>query len=149
MGRLPPDWTGGKDSAMTAASLYEQGHLVVAAIRVLEHRKKVPPSVEDICQCLSLSSEQGHRLCSRLQEQEVVEVVEGAYGTKVFLRDHRLLEELPKTEESAGMADEVKKFQASRKGMDDRIAAFKAQQEEKKKSLFADLEKKLKKEPKK
>ncbi len=130
---------------MKAKSLYEQGHLVVAAIRVLEHQRKVPPSVEDICSCLSLSTEQGHRICSRLQEQKVVEVVQGAYGTKVFLRNHHLLEELPKTEDASGIADEVKKFQESRKGMDERIAAFKAQQEEKKKHLFADLDKKLKK----
>ncbi|MGD8367165.1 MAG: hypothetical protein PVG78_05975 [Desulfobacterales bacterium] len=130
---------------MKGKSLYEEGHLVVAAIRVLEHQRKVPPSVDDICSCLSLSTEQCHRLCSRLQEQKIVEVVKGAFGTKVFLRDHHLLEELPKTAESAGIADEVKKFQESRKGMDERIAAFKAQQEEKKKNLFADLDKKLKK----
>ncbi len=130
---------------MTAASFYEQGHLVVAAIRVLEHQKGVPPSVEDICGCLSLSSEQGNRICRRLQENGIVEVVEGAYGTKVFVRDHLLIEELPRTGESSKIADEVKKFQESRKGMDEKIAAFKAQQEEKKKSLFADLDKKLKK----
>lgn len=118
---------------------------MVAAIRVLEHQKKVPPSVEDICRCLSLSSEQGHRICSRLAEEQIVEVVEGAYGTKVFVLDHQLLEDLPRSEDSAGIADEVKKFQESRKGMDDRIAAFKAQQEEKKKNLFADIEKQLKK----
>jgi len=130
---------------MTATSFYDQGHLVVAAVRILEHQKGVPPSVEDICGCLSISAEQGHRICSRLQEEQIVAVVKGAYGTKVFLRNHRRLEELPKPEESGSIADEVKKFQESRKGMDERIAAFKAQQEEKKKSLFADIEKKLKK----
>jgi hypothetical protein len=144
-GHSPATPADGKDPKMKAKSLYEQGHLVVAAIRVLEHQRKVPPSVEDICSCLSLSTEQGHRICSRLQEQMVVEVVRGAYGTKVFLRNHHLLEELPKTEDASGIADEVKKFQESRKGMDERIAAFKAQQEEKKKNLFADLDKKLKK----
>ena len=80
-----------------------------------------------------------------IHTEQIVAVVKGAYGTKVFLRNHRRLEELPKTEESGSIADEVKKFQESRKGMDERIAAFKAQQEEKKKSLFADIEKKLKK----
>ncbi|MCF8049985.1 MAG: hypothetical protein K9L59_02025 [Desulfobacterales bacterium] len=130
---------------MAAASLYDQGHLVVAAIRVLEHQKGVPPSVDDISRCLSLSAEQSNRICSRLQEAGVIEVVKGAYGTRAFVRDYLRLEDLPKSEESAKLADEVKKFQESRKGMDERIAEFKAQQEEKKKSMFADLDKKLKK----
>ena len=130
---------------MAAASLYDQGHLVVAAIRVLEHQKGVPPSVDDISRCLSLSAEQSSRICSRLQEADVIEVVKGAYGTRAFVRDYLRLEDLPKSEESAKLADEVKKFQESRKGMDEKIAEFKAQQEEKKKSMFAELDKKLKK----
>ena len=130
---------------MAAASLYDQGHLVVAAIRVLEHQKGIPPSVDDISRCLSLSAEQSSRICSRLQEADVIEVVKGAYGTRAFVRDYLRLEDLPKSEESAKLADEVKKFQESRKGMDEKIAAFKAQQEEKKKSMFAELDKKLKK----
>jgi len=130
---------------MAGSSLYDQGHLVVAAIRVLEHQKGVPPSVDDISRCLSLSAEQSSRICSRLQEAGVLEVVKGAYGTRAFIRDYLRLEDLPKSEESAKLADEVKKFQESRKGMDERIAEFKAQQEEKKKSMFAELDKKLKK----
>ena len=130
---------------MAAASLYDQGHLVVAAIRVLEHQKGVPPSVDDINRCLSLSAEQSSRICNRLQEAGVIEVVKGAYGTRAFVRDYLRLEDLPKSEESAKLADEVKKFQESRKGMEEKIAAFKAQQEEKKKSMFAELDKKLKK----
>ena len=130
---------------MAAASLYDQGHLVVAAIRVLEHQKGIPPSVDDISRCLSLSAEQSSRICSRLQEADVIEVVKGAYGTRAFVRDYLRLEDLPKSEESAKLADEVKKFQESRKGMDEKIAEFKAQQEEKKKSMFAELDKKLKK----
>ncbi len=130
---------------MAAASLYDQGHLVVAAIRVLEHQKGIPPSVDDISRCLCLSAEQSSRICSRLQEADVIEVVKGAYGTRAFVRDYLRLEDLPKSEESAKLADEVKKFQESRKGMDEKIAEFKAQQEEKKKSMFAELDKKLKK----
>ncbi len=130
---------------MAVASLYDQGHLVVAAIRVLTHQKGLPPSVEDISRCLCLSTEQGGRILHRLQEEGIIEVVEGGYGTRVFVREHLRVEDLPRTGESTGLADEVKKFQESRKGMDEKIAAFKAQQEEKKKSMFAELDKKLKK----
>jgi hypothetical protein len=125
------------------ATLYHQGHLVVSAIRILEHQKKVPPSVEDVCRCLSYSVEQGNRICGRLHELGIIEVVRGAFGTKLFVRNHLQLEELPREEEEGALAKEVKKFQDSRKGLDERITAFKTRQDEKKRSLFADLEKKL------
>ena len=63
---------------MLKKDLYTQGHLVVSAIRVLEHRTGKPPTVEDICQMLLLSLEQGHLLCKRLHEAGVIDREEGA-----------------------------------------------------------------------
>jgi len=120
---------------MPGENLYTNGHLIVAAIRVLEHQQQVPPSIQDVCDCLSLSVEQGHLLCRRLHQRGVLEMIEGAFGSKLFIRNHLALED---------MADEVKKFQDARKGMAEKIASIKAEQKEKKKSLWADLEAQLK-----
>ena len=117
---------------MAGDDVYKNGHLIVAAIRVLEHQKTVPPSVEDVCRCLSLSVEQGHLMCRRLHQRGILEIIEGAYGPKLFVRNHTALEELAGEEEAPALADEVKKFQDSRKGMADKIASIKAEQKEKK-----------------
>jgi len=129
---------------MSGEDLYSSGHLIVAAIRVLEHQKKVPPSIQDVCHCLSLSVEQGHLMCRRLHERGVVEMIEGAFGSKLFVRNHTALEDMAEEAQAPALAEEVKKFQDSQKGMAEKIASIKAEQKEKKKSLWADLEAQLK-----
>ena len=79
---------------MTAKDLYSEAHLVVAAIRILEHQKKTPPSIEDICTALSLSVEQGNFLCRKLEMMEIIKVVEGAFGTRLFILNHLKIEEI-------------------------------------------------------
>jgi hypothetical protein len=126
--------------------LYQQGHLLVAAIRILEHGQKKQPSLTDICTCLSLSEESGHLICRKLLGLGVVEAVEKPDGIRLFIRDHLKLEEIPRTQETDRFHEEIEKFKASQKGLANKIEALKASNSEKKKSLFADLEDKLKKQ---
>ena len=88
--------------------------------------------------------EQGNILCRKLKDIGILEVVEGNYGIRLFVRDHLKLEEIPKETEDSGLEDAVKQFQNSRKAMAQKVATIKADQAEKKKNLFAELEKKLK-----
>ncbi|CAB5137613.1 hypothetical protein D3OALGA1CA_3646 [Olavius algarvensis associated proteobacterium Delta 3] len=134
---------------MSGEDAYTNGHLIVAAIRVLEHQNNVPPSIEDVCRCLSLSVEQGHLMCRRLHQRGVLEMIEGAFGSKLFVRNHTALEDMASEAEAPALAEEVKKFQDSRKAMAEKIASIKADQKEKKKSLWADLEAQLKSDIKK
>ncbi len=129
---------------MKDTSFYSNAHLVVAAIRVLEYQKGRPPTVHEMCDTLSVSLEQGNILCRKLKGIGILEVVEGNYGIRLFVRDHLKLEEIPKETEDAGLEDAVKQFQNSRKAMAQKVATIKADQAEKKKNLFAELEKKLK-----
>jgi hypothetical protein len=76
----------------------------------------------------------------------IIDVVEGAFGTKLFIKDHLLLEEIPQGATEDNLEKELKKFQNAKKDYIQKIELFKAEQEKKKKNLFVELEKKLKKD---
>ena len=130
---------------MKAETLYKNAHLFIAAVRVLEHRKSAPPSIEDVCEMLSISVEQGSYICRKLKEYQAIEMVESAYGPRLFIKDHLKLEEIPAEEQEDRLGKALKEFQTSRQQHSSKIAAIQESQKEKKKNLFADLEKQLKK----
>jgi hypothetical protein len=130
---------------MQGTDLYSYAHLVVAAIRVLEHQKTIPPSIDDICQTLSFSPERGNLICRKLHEIGIIDVVEGAYGTRLFIKNHLLIEEIPKGTRESGLEKELKKFKEAKKDYTQKIESLQAEQAEKRKSLFSEIEKKLKK----
>ena len=129
---------------MKNTDLYTHAHAFIAGIRVCEFRKAGQPTIDDVCSLLSISTEQGHHICNKLEELEVIECVEGAFGVRVFIRDHLKVEEIPRGETGSSMEDELKKFQDSKKQFSRKIESIQAAQAEKKKSLFAEVEKKLK-----
>jgi hypothetical protein len=129
---------------MTEHTLYNDAHLMVAAIRILEHQTKAPPSLDSVCQLLAFSAEHGNLVCRKLQALEIVKRVEGAFGTRLYIVDHLKIEDLPRDAGPDKLAEALEAFQASRTDFSKKIESFKAQQEAKKKDLFADIEKKLK-----
>ena len=135
--------------ATKATDFYTQAHLITAAIKVLEHQQATPPSVEQVCETLTFSIEQGHRLCNRLKEMDIIDITSGAFGTRLFIVDHLKIEEIPRGETGSSMEAELRKFQDTQKGLEKKVETIKAEQEKKKKDLFADLEKQFKKQSKK
>jgi hypothetical protein len=127
-------------------NLYSQAHLMVAAIRVYEHLNSRPPTVDDVCRVINFSMEQGYFICRKLQEIDIIKAVEGSYGTRLFISDHLKLEDLPRDEPENKLEEDLKKFQDSQKAFSRKIESFQAQQKQKKKNLFAEMEKKLKEE---
>jgi hypothetical protein len=127
-------------------NLYYQSHLMVAAIRVFEHLNSRPPTVDDACRVINFSTEQGHFICRKLQEIDVIKAVEGSYGTRLFIDDHLKLEDLPREAPGNKLEDELKKFQDTQKSFSRKIESFQAQQKQKKRDLFTEMEKKLKEE---
>jgi hypothetical protein len=126
--------------------LYSQAHLMVAAIRVFEHNNSRPPTIDDLCRMINFSIEKGNFICRKLEEINVIEAVEGTYGTRLFVRDHLNIEDIPRGEADNNFEDELKKFQESQKAISQKVESFQAKQKQKKKDLFAEMEKKLKKE---
>ena len=131
---------------MQGKDFYSDAHLVVAAIRILEHQNSTPPSIDEVCRVMSFSLEQGNFVCRKLNEMNIIDVVEGAFGTKLFIKNHLLLEEIPKGATEDNLEKELKKFQNTKKDYTQKIKLFQTEQEKKKKNLFAELEKKLKKD---
>lgn len=129
---------------MKEIDLYTKAHLVVAAIRILEHQANVSSSIEKVCQMISFSLEHGNLICKKLDEMGIIELVEGAYGTMLFVKNHLKIEEIPRGAEESKLEEEIKKFQNDKKGLSKKIESFQAKQAEKQKNLFAELEKKLK-----
>ena len=126
-------------------NLYNRAHLVVAAIRIIEHQNAAPASIEELCKVLSFSLEQGHYICRKLAEKEIIGMVEGAYGIKLYIKDHLKLEDIPKVPVESKIEKELQKFQSSRKQISKKIESIKTEQAKKKQDLFAELEQKLKK----
>lgn len=123
---------------------YSSAHLVVSAIRILEHQHNAAPSVEDVCDMLQFTVEQGLLICRKLEELKIIEIVEGAFGTRLYVQNHEKIEEIPKERQESQLDQELKKFQSARKDRTKEIESFQAKQAEKKKNLFAEIEKKLK-----
>jgi len=126
--------------------LYSNAHLFIAAIRVFEHQNSTPPTIEDICRVLSMSIEHSSYLSRKLKEIGIIDVVEGSFGIRLFVRDFLKIEEIPRDEDKSKLEEELKKFQESQKGLSQKVESIQTQQAEKKKNLFAEMEKKLKQE---
>lgn len=125
--------------------LYKKAHLVVAAIRLLEHQNSASPSIEMVCQMLSFSIEKGNLVIRNLKELGILDVTEGAFGVRLFIKNHLAIENIQRDENEDKLADELEKFQNAQKQRFKKIESIKAQQAAKKKDLFAEIEQKLKK----
>lgn len=125
-------------------SLYESAHLFVAAVRLLAHKDQSPPDIDQVCDMLHLSQERGGFICRRLEDIGALEAVKSAYGLRLFVCDHLKIEDIPKGGVPDRLQDELHKFQAAQKDVASRIKTMQAEQKEKKKSLFEEIEKKLK-----
>ena len=142
-------WTAFFPIIMQNSDFYSNAHLFVAAIRVFTHQNSAPPSIDQVCRITSFSLEQGNFICKKLKELGVVDVVEGGFGNRLFIKDHLKIEEIPKGKKEGKLEESLKEFQNSRKEFTRKIESFQAQQAKKQKNLFAELEKKLKKGSKK
>lgn len=102
-------------------SLYEQGHLVVAALRLFTHTEGRMPAAAEIAEMTGMSVEVTLLLCRRLIEVEALRAVEGAFGERYCLGDHRRLEDLPRAVDDAEMEREIERFRAVKDGEQKKI----------------------------
>jgi hypothetical protein len=105
---------------------YDEGHLIVAAIRVLAHRQAGrPPTEDEVAQLVGVSREWVGVLVSALERAGAVRVLTGPFESRVEIADHLALEKLPRQAAGAGVEEELKEF-----------AAKKREEEEKLRTLF-------------
>jgi hypothetical protein len=93
-----------------SAPSYRDGHLVVAAVRILESREKHPPTEEEIGALLKWHTERVGLVARGLIELGVLKPVTTAYDVRLELADHLPLEDLVGDEETPGFADEIAEF---------------------------------------
>ena len=123
---------------------YGEGHLFVAAIRLLEHRNSAPPDLDQIAELLGFSTEQAGLVSRRPQGLGIIRAVKGAYGDRWSVDEHLKLEELPRSEEESQLDEALKQFKEEKHKISQKIETIKAEQSKKQKDLFSEIEKKLK-----
>ena len=128
---------------------YTEAHVFIAAIRVLEHQKKQPPTEEEASAMVSMSPEAGYALCRRLKEKGIVRTAEGAFGWKVFVEDHLKIEEIPQGEKKHDLAQELALFQKKQRDKNKSMEAIQEELTRKRNEKFAEIEARFKKELKK
>ncbi len=79
-------------------------------------------------------------------EMGIVDSVEASFGNRLFIRDHLKIEEISREDDESKLEEDLKKFQESQKGLSQKIENIQAKQAQKRKDLFAEMEKKLKQE---
>lgn len=127
--------------------LYSEAHLFTAAVRILHHRKQTQPSVDDLCEMLGISVEHGLSVARKLADKGILETFEDPFSIRLGLGDHLLIEDLPRTEtEESSLSDELAQFMAKKKSEERKIENIQAELDKKKKSMFNDIEEKLKKQ---
>jgi hypothetical protein len=121
---------------MAAKPAYEDGHLIVGAVRVLTHRAAKPPRPEDVADLLGLAPDFARNLVRALGEEGILRVVENPFEIRVEIGDYLKLEDLPRESEAPSIKDEL----------DDFMKRKKKEVEETKKMLSSDEIEKKKKE---
>ena len=99
---------------MKKTDFYSNAHLVVAAIRIHDHQNAAFPTIHEVSRTLSFSMEQGNYICKKLIEMGIIEVVEGAYETRLFIKNHLQLEEIPRGPIESKIEKELQEFQTSK-----------------------------------
>ncbi len=121
---------------------YEEGQLIVAAIRVLEHQLSRPPSIEEVGDALNRSAEIAHLHVRGLESEGIVRVVKTPFETHLEIVDHMKLEELPKGEQSAAFGTDLDEFHEKKKKEHEAMESFFASggEDEKKKKKLESLD---------
>ena len=125
---------------------YDLAHLTIAAVRITEHRNTAAPGIKDICDMLSISVEEGNRICRKLAGMGVIEIIEGAFGERLYITDHLKIEDILKQDKPESLQAAVEKFQTERKGIVNKVESAQAEQKGRKKKMYSDLELALKKQ---
>ena len=111
---------------MKKKDLYKSAHLVVAAMRILEHQNGMPPSVDSLGSVLSFSLEECSYICRRLHEMGIIDIVKGPFGTKLFIKNHPELENISRSTDDPDIKEDINKFMSSKKNYAQEIEAIKA-----------------------
>ncbi len=127
------------------SSLYYDGHLFVAAIRILEKQNSKTPTIGEICQIMSISPEKGNLIARKLLDMGIVKKISGAHEIGFIIENHLKIEELHRYKQEDGIDKEIKRFISSKEEQKKKIEIIRDKSKKKKKKLFDGIETQLKK----
>ncbi len=131
---------------MKIKDLYNNAHILVAAIRIHEHRHGFPPSIKEICKILSFSAEQIGFLIRKLENLEIINTIQSANELKIFIKNHLKIEEIPTIHKENKLEENIKKIQLAKKArLNLTLKDFELQQKQKQKDIFAKINENFKK----
>ena len=87
-----------------------EGHLVVAAIRVISYRLGKPPRPEDISDLLGIAPAWVRMLAKSLEDEGIIAIVRSAFDEHLEVRDYNKLEGLEEDEVDLDMNKEFADF---------------------------------------
>lgn len=87
-----------------------QGHLIVAAIRILSHQRKRPPTAEEIADTLGLSREIALHILRGLEARDIVRAIETPFEVRFDIEKHRAVEDLPLDSTGPDLGREIEDF---------------------------------------
>jgi DNA-binding MarR family transcriptional regulator len=109
-------------NGMKVQCSFAEGHLVVAAIRVLAHRHEGrPPTVEEIAELTGISKEWAGVLVASLEQSGIVRSLPGPFETRVEVREYLALEKLPRENSAARVDDELREFAQKKKAEEEKL----------------------------
>jgi hypothetical protein len=124
---------------------YNEAHLFVAAVRILQHLKGTAPRVEDVCSMLDISVESGLVVCRKLKRLGIIEIIEDPFSIRLCVANYLEIETLPREiKDEGGLAKDIEQFMAKKKNMDQKVEDIQAALKKKKQDLFRDIEEKMK-----
>jgi hypothetical protein len=88
----------------------EDGHLIVAAVRVLSHNAAKPPTPEEIADLLGLAPEFARNLVVALGDEGILRVVVNPFEIRAEVGDYTRLEDLPAESTAPTIQDELEDF---------------------------------------
>ena len=107
---------------MDVRASYADGHLLVAAVRVLTHQADgKPPTVEDVAGLLRQSREWTGVLAAALERDGIVRSLTGPFETRLEIKDHTALENLPRDDSAAGVDEELREFSARKREEEEQL----------------------------
>lgn len=128
---------------MDTLPTHQQGHLVVAAIRMLVHLEQRPPSDERVADYLALPREEVSHWARGLERHGVIRMVTSPFETRYELVDHTLLETLPREHQKRALAEEVETWKAKHAKDHEALQGLFGTEKDRQKESISKLEKEL------
>jgi len=128
---------------MKSTDLYDQAHVFLAGIRVLEHLYERPPTLQGLSELLKMSEEELSLLSRKLEDRTIIRVIHSGTQVRYSIADGAGVESLPRGQQSSQIKDEISRFQDKQQSRLKEIEKTLGKSTDKA-GIFSDLDKALK-----